>query len=110
MAKLMISEQIVEKLERAAALRWVDDRGDPHKVNEVADEHAALTAELALLFWPIVRLLLESHILTVDVGEQYSFPEAVLTVKNVAVNNVAVGDEFGNILDCNPTVKSINAR
>jgi hypothetical protein len=46
MAKLMISEQIVEKLERAAALRWVDDRDDPHKVNEIADERTALTAEL----------------------------------------------------------------
>jgi hypothetical protein len=37
MAKLMIPEAIVQGLERAAALRWVDDQGDPHKVIEIAD-------------------------------------------------------------------------
>ena len=38
MAKLTMPEEIVEKLERSVALRWVDCQGDAHKVNEVADE------------------------------------------------------------------------
>jgi hypothetical protein len=62
MAKLMISEQTVEKLERAAALRWIDDQGDPHKANELTDERTALTAKLTLLFGPVVRHLVESEI------------------------------------------------
>jgi hypothetical protein len=102
MAKLMISEQIVEKLERAAALRWVDDRDDPHKVNEIADERTALTAELTHLFGPTIRLLVESEILNVHVGEQDSFPELM-----VPINNVAVDDEFGITLDVEPAPKPL---
>ena len=102
MAKLMISEQVVEKLERAAHLRWVDDQDDPHKVNEIAHERAALTSDLTLLFGPVVRLLVESEILTVHVGEQDSFPEIL-----ASVNNVAIDDEFGITLDCEPSA-SVN--
>jgi hypothetical protein len=86
MAKLMISEQIVEKLERAAALRWVDDQGDPHKVSEIADERTALTAELTLLFGPVVQLLVESEILSVHVGERASFPYATATINGVGID------------------------
>jgi hypothetical protein len=84
MAKLVIPEEIVEKLERAATLRWIDDQGDPHKVNEIADERTALTAELTLLFGPAIRLLVESEILNVHVGEQDSFPELLAPIHNVA--------------------------
>jgi hypothetical protein len=94
----MIPEEIVQRLERAAALRWVDDQGDPHKVNEIADERTALTSELTVLFGPVVRLLVESEILSVHVGEQESFPELM-----APINNVAVDDEFGITLDCEPS-------
>jgi hypothetical protein len=50
------------------------------------------------LFGPLVRLLVESEILTVHVGEQDSFPEIL-----ASVNNVAIDDEFGITLDCEPS-------
>lgn len=50
-----VPDEIQEKLERAEALRWIVDRGDPHKVNEIADERAALTAELTSP--PVIRQL-----------------------------------------------------
>jgi hypothetical protein len=104
MAKLTIPEEIVVKLERAAALRWVDDQGDAHKVNEIADERAALTAELSLLFGPVIRLLAESEILNVHVGDIDAYPEII-----APVNNVAIDDEFGITLDCEPSEKTISA-
>jgi hypothetical protein len=69
MAKLMIPEEIVEKLERAAALRWVVDRDDPHKLNEIEDEKCALRAALTNLFGPLIRQLIEAEILHVYIGE-----------------------------------------
>jgi hypothetical protein len=60
MAKLMIPEDIAEKLERAAALRWVVDRDDPHKFNEIGDERSALLSELTSLFGPVIRQLIEA--------------------------------------------------
>ena len=98
MSKLTLPDEIQEKLERAAALRWVVERDDPHRWNEVADERTALIAELTLLFGPIVQLLVESEILSVHVGEQDSFPELM-----APFNNVAVDDEFGITLDCEPS-------
>jgi hypothetical protein len=88
-------EEILEKLERAVFLRWADDQGDPHKANELADERTSLTAELTLLFGPVVRLLVESEILNVHVGETDGFPELM-----APINNVAIDDEFGISLDC----------
>jgi hypothetical protein len=73
MSKLTLPDEIQGKLERAAALRWVVERDDPHRWNEVADERTALIAELTLLFGPIVHLLVESEILSVHVGERASF-------------------------------------
>jgi hypothetical protein len=105
MPKLELPEEIVEKLERAAALRWVvDPTDDPDRWNDIADERTALTAELTRLFGPILRLLAESEILNVHVGEQDSFPELM-----APINNVAVDDEFGIALDCEPSVKPITA-
>jgi hypothetical protein len=97
MAKLMIPEDIVAKLERAAFLRWADDQGDANKANALADERAALIAELTLLFGPVVRLLVESEILSVHVGENDLFPGIIATV-----NGVAIDDEFGISPDCEP--------
>ena len=97
MPKLTMPEEIVQKLERAAALRWVDDQGDAHKGNEIGDERTALIAELTLLFGPVVRLLVESEILNVHVGETDAFPELM-----APINNVAIDDEFGISLDCEP--------
>jgi hypothetical protein len=98
MPKLTIPEEIVEKLERAVFLRWADDQGDPHKANELADERTTLIAELTLLFGPVVRLLVESEILNVHVGDNDTFPELM-----APVNNVAIDDEFGITLDCEPS-------
>jgi hypothetical protein len=100
MAKLQISEDVTEKLERAAAIRWIDDQGDPDKCNALADERAALTAELTTLFGPIVRQLVEAQILSVHVkdGGLPAEPE-------VTVSDVHVDDEFGIILDCGVPVE-----
>ena len=97
MSKLQLRNEIQEKLERAAALRWVVDRDDAHKLNEIADERAALIAELTRLFGPVVRLLVESDILNVHVGENDAFPELM-----APINNAAIDDEFGMSLDCEP--------
>ena len=103
MSKLTMPEDIVEKLERAAALRWVDDQGDPHKANELADERTALIAELTLLFGPVVRLLVESELLNVHVGDNDAFAELL-----APINNVAIDDEFGITLDCEPSEKTVS--
>ena len=83
-------EEIVQKLERAAALRWVDDQGRdvPHKGNEIGDERtmAPIARERTLLFGPVVRLLVESEILNVHVGETDAFPELMAPINNVAID------------------------
>jgi hypothetical protein len=88
-----LAEDVTEKLERAVFLRWADDQGDPHKLNAIADERTALTAELVALFGPVVKQLVEAEILTVDAGENSSFSESDATLKGVHVD-----DEFGIIL------------
>jgi hypothetical protein len=98
MPKVMIPEDIVEKLERAVFLRWADDQGDAIKADALADERTALIAELTLLFGPVVRLLVESEILSVHVGENDFFPGIMTTV-----NGVAIDDEFGISLDFEPS-------
>jgi hypothetical protein len=98
MPKLTMPEEIVEKLERLATLRWVIDAGDdPDKCNAIADEQTALFAELSLLFGPVIRLLVESEILNVHVGETDAFPELM-----APINNVTIDDEFGISLECEP--------
>ena len=39
MSKLKLPDEIQEKLERTEALRWVVDRDDPHKFNEIEAEN-----------------------------------------------------------------------
>jgi hypothetical protein len=102
MSTLELPIEIQEKLERAAALRWVVDQDDPFKVNEIADERAALTAEITLLLGPVIRLLVESEILNDHVGETDAFPELM-----APINNVAIDDEFGITLDCEPSEKAV---
>jgi hypothetical protein len=104
MSKLRLPDEIQEKLERAAALRWVVGRDDPHRFSEIEDERSALLAELTKLFGPVIRLLVESEILTVHVGALDPFPEIL-----APVNNVAVDDEFGITLDVEPATNPINA-
>jgi hypothetical protein len=60
MSKLQLPNEIHERLERAAHLRWIDPRDDPHKLNEIADERTALMAELTQLFGPVIRQLVEA--------------------------------------------------
>ena len=97
MAKPALPQDCIDKLERAVFLRWADDRGDAVRADEIADERTALTAELSLLFGPAIRLLVEAEILFVHVGENAAFPEVL-----APINNVAVDDEFGISLDCEP--------
>jgi hypothetical protein len=97
MAKHMIPEDIVEKLERAAALRWIVDRDDPHKFSEIEDERSALLAELTTLFGPVIRQLVEAEILHIYVGENGTSTDPYTPVAGVGVN-----DEFGIALDCEP--------
>jgi hypothetical protein len=98
MSTLRLPDEIQEALERAAALRWVVERDDLQRWNEVADERTALISELTLLFGPVIRLLVKSELLSVYVGEQDSFPELM-----APINNVAVDDEFGITPDCEPS-------
>jgi hypothetical protein len=85
-------------------LRWIDDQGDAHKINEIADERTVLTAELTLHFGPVIPLLVETEILNVHVGDNGAFPELM-----APINNVAFDDEFGITLDCEPSEKTIYA-
>jgi hypothetical protein len=104
MAKLMIPEDIAEKLERAAALRWVVDRDDPHKFSEIGDERSALLSELTSLFGPVIRQLIEAEILHIYVGENGASTEPYALIAGVGVD-----EEFGITLDCEASVKPINA-
>jgi hypothetical protein len=97
MAKLTLPEEIVEKLERAAALRWPFGAEAPHKSNEIADERAALTAELTAMFGPIVEQIVAADILSIDLAD------------GVSINCVHVDEEFGIILECEPFDMTINA-
>jgi hypothetical protein len=99
--KLELPEEIQEKLERAAHLRWVDHRADPHKIKEIADEWAALTAELAKLFGPVIEQLVAAEFLFIHVAENASFADAT-----AQINNVHIDDEFGIILDCVPVYET----
>jgi hypothetical protein len=92
----VIGKEIQETLDRVVFLRWADDRGDALKADEVAVERAALTAELNVLFGPILRQLVEAEILNVYVGENAAFDGPNATVKGVAID-----DE----LDCHWTAK-----
>jgi hypothetical protein len=49
MSKLALPDESQEKLERAAALRWIVDSDDPHRFGEIEEEKSALRAELTTL-------------------------------------------------------------
>ena len=97
MSKLQLPNEIEEKLERAAHPRWVDPRDDRHKLNEIADERAAVTAELTKLFGPVIRQLVEAEVLYVYSGENDRSRDAYAPIAGVGVD-----DEFGITLDCEP--------
>jgi hypothetical protein len=61
-ATLELLQGITDKLERAVFLRWPDDRGDSERADAIADERAALTAELTLLSGPVIRQLSEAEL------------------------------------------------
>jgi hypothetical protein len=60
-----MSCSVLSKLEQAVLLGPTVDWDDPDQSSELADERAALVAELAPFFGPLIRQLVESSILTV---------------------------------------------
>jgi hypothetical protein len=104
MSKLELPDEIQEKLERAAALRWVVDVDDPHNFSEIKDEKNALRAELTTLFGPVIRQLIEAEILHIYAGET-----GAPTDPYAPIAGVGVDDEFGISLDCETSDKTINA-
>jgi hypothetical protein len=104
MPKLTLPDEIQEKLERAAALRWIVDRDDPYKFNEIGDERNALQAELTMLFGPVIRQLIEAEILHVYVGENGASTEPYAPIAGVGVD-----DEFGITLHCESSDNAISA-
>ncbi len=98
MAKFQLPDEIQEKLERAAHLRWVEPQDNPHKIHEIADERTALRAELTTMFGSLIQQLVNADILSADVPENASFFGAT-----ASINDVHIDDEFGIILDCVPS-------
>jgi hypothetical protein len=98
MAKFQLPDEIQQKLERAAHLRWVEPRDNPHKIHEIADERTALRAELTTMFGSLIQQLVNADILSADVPENASFFGAT-----ASINDVHIDDEFGIILDCVPS-------
>jgi hypothetical protein len=97
MVKFQLPDEIQEKLERAAHLRWVDPQDNPHKIHEIADERTALRAELTTMLGSLIQQLVNADILSVDVPGNASFVGAT-----ASINYVHIDDEFGIILDCVP--------
>jgi hypothetical protein len=95
MAKLALDSDVQEALERAAYLRWVDPRDDPDRINEIADERAALLSKLTAVFGPVIQRLLEAEILTVNLPSDDSMEGTLATNVSVLVHE---GD--GIMLDC----------
>jgi hypothetical protein len=95
MPQLTLDSDTQEALERAVHLRWVDHRDDPNRINEIADERAALLSKLTAVFGPVIQQLLEAEILTVNLPSDDSMDGAIAT--NVSV---LVHEEDGIMLDC----------
>jgi hypothetical protein len=95
--KLTFPDEIQEKLERAVALRWIVDRNDPHRFDEIEDEKSAVRAKLTKLFGPVIRQLVEAEILYVFIGENDASTDPYTPIAGVDVD-----DKFGITLDCEP--------